>query len=83
METIILSVVGIVLLIAIAYFFSSLEIMKGKKAEKQLDNLRKSLSRKSDWLLNAKNDINSPAFRRPKISSKLNIFPSNGDTPVL
>jgi hypothetical protein len=76
MNTIILSVIGIVLLIAISFLFSVLEWTKGEKADQHLANIRKSLARKSDWLLNSKHEIDSSAFRRTKFGGKLNLSPN-------
>lgn len=71
MKTIILSAIGIVLLVAIAFFFNALEILKNKKAAEHLANIRKALTRKSEWLMNTKNQIFPSAFRRTNFRRKV------------
>lgn len=83
MNTILYSVVGILLLIGISFLTSYLGESKKEKASKQLADFRKKLALNNDWLLHNSDKIVPTVFRRPIQNRKLNIFTPSGDQTTL
>ena len=82
MTTIIYSIIGIIVLVGISFLFSYLGDSKSKRTARQLDVFRRKLvlSGKKGADKNHERGPVSPRYIRDE---QFNIFPTNGDTPVL
>lgn len=84
MNTLLYSLLGIIGLIAVSYFFSVLDNRRSTKIRNRLAAFRQKLTSKTSWMGNDDQyKVDPSVFRRTAINTKLNIFPPNGDTPVL
>lgn len=77
MNTIVYSAVGIIALVGISFLFHFIGDVRNTRAAKRLAELRKRLAPKKRTQPGGEV---TPAFRR---NTPFNIFPPNGDTPVL